>query len=276
MLQDLHRQTNRDRPRSRRACPRTCLRPLNCHVVTLVEVCTYNSAARRRSQSRAAGDSMKADIASGACNSSTRSTGARATRSTRVGCETLVQVSDDAFRHRVPLETFRMTSVEMRQANLYAVRTVHASGKSRFDVRIRSTQHASVVAAPAAHGRWRGRRISRDVSTRHRARSHSRFCECRAPHAGAGARPSHRFDPRRRHLGIDRRLRTRSRRVPMQVLEASFRAGGRNMTCATATRRTGYPQVCTFDNDPDLYFNAGPRAFRARTRPARLLQGTRR
>ena len=46
----------------------------------------------------------------------------------------------------------------------------------------------------------------------------------------------------------------------MQVLEASFRAGGRNMTLRHGDRidETGYPQVCQFDQDPDLYFNAGP------------------
>jgi monoamine oxidase len=46
----------------------------------------------------------------------------------------------------------------------------------------------------------------------------------------------------------------------VQVLEASFRAGGRNMTLRSGDRidETGYPQVCQFDKDPDLYFNAGP------------------
>src|SRR6187431_176755 len=46
----------------------------------------------------------------------------------------------------------------------------------------------------------------------------------------------------------------------VQVLEASFRAGGRNMTLRAGDRidETGYPQVCNFDKDPDLYFNAGP------------------
>jgi monoamine oxidase len=46
----------------------------------------------------------------------------------------------------------------------------------------------------------------------------------------------------------------------VQVLEASFRAGGRNMTLRSGDRidETGYPQVCEFDKDPDLYFNAGP------------------
>ncbi len=44
------------------------------------------------------------------------------------------------------------------------------------------------------------------------------------------------------------------------MLEASFRAGGRNMTLRAGDRidETGYPQVCQFDKDPDLYFNAGP------------------
>jgi monoamine oxidase len=46
----------------------------------------------------------------------------------------------------------------------------------------------------------------------------------------------------------------------VQVLEASFRAGGRNMTLRHGSRidETGYPQVCQFDDDPDLYFNCGP------------------
>lgn len=46
----------------------------------------------------------------------------------------------------------------------------------------------------------------------------------------------------------------------VQILEASFRAGGRNMTVRNGDRidETGYPQVCQFDKDPDLYFNCGP------------------
>src|SRR6185436_17174500 len=46
----------------------------------------------------------------------------------------------------------------------------------------------------------------------------------------------------------------------VQVLEASFRAGGRNLTARHGSRidETGYPQVCNFDDDPDLYFNCGP------------------
>src|ERR1041384_7537299 len=46
----------------------------------------------------------------------------------------------------------------------------------------------------------------------------------------------------------------------VQVLEASFRAGGRNMTVRHGDRidETGFPQVCQFDKDPDLYFNCGP------------------
>jgi monoamine oxidase len=46
----------------------------------------------------------------------------------------------------------------------------------------------------------------------------------------------------------------------VQVLEASHRAGGRNMTlrCGDIIDESGYPQVCRFDKDPDLYFNAGP------------------
>jgi len=46
----------------------------------------------------------------------------------------------------------------------------------------------------------------------------------------------------------------------VQVLEASFRAGGRNLTVRHGDRidETGYPQVCHFDKDPDLFFNCGP------------------
>ena len=46
----------------------------------------------------------------------------------------------------------------------------------------------------------------------------------------------------------------------VQVLEASHRAGGRNMTLRSGDiiDESGYPQVCRFDKDPDLYFNAGP------------------
>jgi monoamine oxidase len=46
----------------------------------------------------------------------------------------------------------------------------------------------------------------------------------------------------------------------VQVLEASFRAGGRNLTLRHGDRidETGFPQVCQFDQDPHLYFNAGP------------------
>src|SRR5690349_21153619 len=46
----------------------------------------------------------------------------------------------------------------------------------------------------------------------------------------------------------------------VQVLEASFRAGGRNMTVRNGDRidETGFPQVCNFDKDPNLFFNCGP------------------
>lgn len=46
----------------------------------------------------------------------------------------------------------------------------------------------------------------------------------------------------------------------VQVLEASRRAGGRNLTLRAGDRieESGNPQVCRFDPDPDLYFNAGP------------------
>ena len=46
----------------------------------------------------------------------------------------------------------------------------------------------------------------------------------------------------------------------VQVLEASHRAGGRNMTLRAddLIDEVGSPQRCPFDRDPDLYFNAGP------------------
>lgn len=46
----------------------------------------------------------------------------------------------------------------------------------------------------------------------------------------------------------------------VQILEASHRAGGRNLTLRAGDRidETGYQQICRFDPDPDLYFNAGP------------------
>ena len=44
------------------------------------------------------------------------------------------------------------------------------------------------------------------------------------------------------------------------VLEASRRAGGRNMTlrAGDVVDEIGNAQTCRFDSDPDLYFNAGP------------------
>lgn len=44
------------------------------------------------------------------------------------------------------------------------------------------------------------------------------------------------------------------------VLEASGRAGGRNLTLRAGDRvdELGNPQVCQFDPDPNLYMNAGP------------------
>ena len=44
------------------------------------------------------------------------------------------------------------------------------------------------------------------------------------------------------------------------VLEASHRAGGRNLTLRSGELidEIGNPQVCRFDPDPDLYLNAGP------------------
>lgn len=44
------------------------------------------------------------------------------------------------------------------------------------------------------------------------------------------------------------------------ILEASHRAGGRNMTVRRGDRidEMGNPQVCEFDDHPNLYFNCGP------------------
>lgn len=44
------------------------------------------------------------------------------------------------------------------------------------------------------------------------------------------------------------------------VIEASRRIGGRNLTLRHGDRvdEMGYEQVCNFDDDPELYFNAGP------------------
>ncbi|HET6471236.1 MAG TPA: FAD-dependent oxidoreductase [Pseudomonadales bacterium] len=44
------------------------------------------------------------------------------------------------------------------------------------------------------------------------------------------------------------------------ILEASHRAGGRNLTLRRGDKvdELGHPQVCPFDDDPDLYLNAGP------------------
>jgi monoamine oxidase len=46
----------------------------------------------------------------------------------------------------------------------------------------------------------------------------------------------------------------------VQLLEASHRAGGRNMTLRAGdlVDEIDNPQTCRFDRDPDLYFNAGP------------------
>ena len=56
------------------------------------------------------------------------------------------------------------------------------------------------------------------------------------------------------------------------VLEASHRAGGRNLTLrhGDAVDELGAPQVCPFDADPDLYMNAGP--ARIASSHARLLE----
>lgn len=44
------------------------------------------------------------------------------------------------------------------------------------------------------------------------------------------------------------------------ILEASHRAGGRNLTLRHGDKidEMGYTQVCNFDDDPEMYFNAGP------------------
>lgn len=44
------------------------------------------------------------------------------------------------------------------------------------------------------------------------------------------------------------------------IIEASHRAGGRNLTLRHGDRvdELGHEQVCNFDDDPELYFNAGP------------------
>lgn len=44
------------------------------------------------------------------------------------------------------------------------------------------------------------------------------------------------------------------------VLEASHRAGGRNLTLRRGDLldEAGHPQICGFDDEPHLYFNAGP------------------
>jgi monoamine oxidase len=60
--------------------------------------------------------------------------------------------------------------------------------------------------------------------------------------------------------GLTAAYELNKRGYQVQVLEASFRAGGRNLTVRHGSRidETGYPQVCNFDDDPDLYFNCGP------------------
>jgi monoamine oxidase len=46
----------------------------------------------------------------------------------------------------------------------------------------------------------------------------------------------------------------------VSIIEASRRVGGRNLTLRHGDKvdEMGYDQVCNFDDDPDLYFNAGP------------------
>lgn len=60
--------------------------------------------------------------------------------------------------------------------------------------------------------------------------------------------------------GLTAAYELRRKGYDVQVLEASHRAGGRNLTLrgGDLVDESGYPQVCRFDRDPDLYFNAGP------------------
>lgn len=60
--------------------------------------------------------------------------------------------------------------------------------------------------------------------------------------------------------GLTAAYELRRKGYEVQVLEASHRAGGRNLTLrgGDLVDESGYPQICRFDRDPDLYFNAGP------------------
>jgi monoamine oxidase len=60
--------------------------------------------------------------------------------------------------------------------------------------------------------------------------------------------------------GLTAAYELRRKGYDVQVIEASHRAGGRNLTLrgGDLVDECGYPQICGFDRDPDLYFNAGP------------------
>lgn len=60
--------------------------------------------------------------------------------------------------------------------------------------------------------------------------------------------------------GLAAAYELRRKGYDVQVIEASHRAGGRNLTLrgGDLVDECGYPQTCQFDRDPDLYFNAGP------------------
>ena len=60
--------------------------------------------------------------------------------------------------------------------------------------------------------------------------------------------------------GLTAAYELRRKGYDVQVIEASHRAGGRNLTLrgGDLVDECGYPQTCQFDRDPDLYFNAGP------------------
>jgi len=60
--------------------------------------------------------------------------------------------------------------------------------------------------------------------------------------------------------GLTAAYELRQKGYDVQIIEASHRAGGRNLTLrgGDLIDECGYPQTCRFDRDPDLYFNAGP------------------
>ena len=60
--------------------------------------------------------------------------------------------------------------------------------------------------------------------------------------------------------GLAATYELRRKGYDVQVIEASHRAGGRNLILrgGDLVDESGYPQTCGFDRDPDLYFNAGP------------------